>query len=103
MVRWVIILPIVPQGQKTELVSAISSCPSPSQVILKGTLFWAPGTLLLTLLVHSSVDNSFIDEKLARQAGLLSQKVVLDLDGCALTKVIHRTACSSGTVTAAGD
>lgn len=51
------------------LGSAISSCvPSPSHLVLSGTLLWAHETLSLSFLVDSGANESFMDESLAKQA-----------------------------------
>lgn len=49
------------------LASAISSCSSPSRVTLPGVLLWAQERLPLSMLIDSSVDDSFIAESFARQ------------------------------------
>lgn len=50
----------------------------------------------MTLLVDSGADDSFLDQSLARQAGLplvkfAEPKLVLDLDGRTFTRVTHQT------------
>lgn len=57
---------------------------------------WGDGNLLVFLLVESGPDDSFIDETLARQAGLLlvelvEPRVVQDLVGRTLAQSSHRT------------
>lgn len=74
------------------LASAGSSCPSPMRVVLSGTLLWGQKELPFSFLIDSGADYSFLDEGLARQAGLplkaLSEaKVVLDLSGRVLARV----------------
>lgn len=78
------------------LAGALSSCASPLRVLFEGTLLWAYEKLPLKLLVDSGADDSFIDENLARQAGLPlvelpEPKEILDLNGHTLAKVKHRT------------
>lgn len=78
------------------LAGALSSCASPLRVLFEGTVLWAYEKLPLKLLVDSGADDSFVDENLARQAGLPlvelpEPKEILDLNGHTLAKVKHRT------------
>lgn len=79
------------------LASVVSSCQSSSRVQLPGTLLWGNERLSLTFLIDSGADDSFIDERLARSAGLplealTEPKRVQALDGRVLARVTHRTA-----------
>lgn len=51
-------------------MGAASSGPPPTQVVLRGTLLWARESLPLSFLVDLGADDSFMNQSLARQAGL---------------------------------
>lgn len=78
------------------LASTASSRSLPSRLILPGTLFGGESSLPVDLLIDSGADDSFIDETLARQAGLplvrlAEPRVVQDLDGRTLARASFRT------------
>lgn len=67
-------------------MSAVLFCSSSSRVVLLGSIEWGGEALPLAFLVDFGADNSFLDAKLAQQAGLPLErlpkpKTVLDLDG----------------------
>lgn len=78
-------------------MSAISSCSSSSShLVLSGTLLSSHESLLLSLLVDSGADKSFLDENLVKQAQIPTEALpepwmILDLDGKPIALVTHRT------------
>lgn len=79
------------------LTSTASSRSPSSRLVLPWKLLWEEGSIPVSLLFVSGADDSFIDETLAKQAGLplveLAQpRVVQDLDGRTLETALLRTA-----------
>lgn len=65
-------------------------------MILPGTLLWVQEELSVSFLIESGANDFFLDERLARQAGLPLEtlpeaKMVLNLDGRVIVRVTHRT------------
>lgn len=102
---WLVIFLLVARlVQKTELpkqagvlTSAASSCPPSSRLVLQGKLIWGRESLPLSLLIDSGTEDSFLDETVARQAGvplvtLPEPKTILDLNRQLLARFTHRTA-----------
>lgn len=78
------------------LTSGISTCPTSSCLTILGTLLWANDSLPVFFLVDSGVDDSFINESLAKQASIPTEmfpqpKTIMDLDSQPITRVTHRT------------
>ena len=78
------------------LVSLASTCPKSSRLILQGVFLWGDSSLPVPLMVDSGADDSFIDEALAKQAGLPvvqlpEPRTIQDLDGRTLARCTHRT------------
>lgn len=78
------------------LASFVSACVPSSRLILRGTLLWGNSSLPVPFMVDSGADDSFIDENVARHAGLplvelTEPRTVQDLNGRTLARATHRT------------